>query len=340
MIRNILTFQECLDKSSSNTRHLMLGNGFSISLFPNIFNYKVLSEKIKSEKIIKLFKSLKTNDFEYVLRKLTETSNLLRCYKSSKDILLEIESDITELKSTLINVISTSHPENPSSIKEEQYNSCFEFLKNFDEGKKYTFNYDLLLYWVYMHFLDDKDNKLKCDDGFRFPEEDQSIVTWEIGREHKQNIYYIHGAMHIFSNGSEIEKYTWVNNNKTITEQIKESLEKSKYPVFITEGSKKQKQSRINNNSYLGRCFSSIKGIRNNLFIYGHSLRDEDDHIFDFMNSNSKVSDIFISLYGDRSSVENTRIINKVELWNVKYKYKNFYLFQAETAKIWDKNEK
>lgn len=351
----LFSFEECLNISGSDKKHLMLGNGFSVSLFPEIFNYKVLAERIKSEKIKDLFDNLQTNDFEYVLRKLTQTILVLECYEDIEGIKAEIKEDIETLKETLIDVISNSHPKNPSEIDEEQYVSCFKFLKYFEEGKKYTFNYDLILYWVYMHFLGSykdaktldekrqiKMNSLECDDGFRHPEDDQSIVTWEIGREHQQDLYYIHGAMHIFSDGSEVEKYTWINSGKTLRQQIQESLNQSKYPVFITEGSKEQKQSRINNNAYLGRCFSSLKGITGNLFIFGHSLRDEDDHVFDFINSNSKVKNVFISIYGDVNSADNQKIISKIERWSQNQKdkriKKNYYLYDASTANVWVNN--
>lgn len=88
-------------------------------------------------------------------------------------------NDIKELKQTLIHVISKAHPPKPSEITDRQYNSCHEFLMNFDGGKIYTFNYDLILYWVYMHFMDIPNQKLKCDDGFRHPYQDEYLPPEE-----------------------------------------------------------------------------------------------------------------------------------------------------------------
>lgn len=331
----IFTFEECLQKADSGKKHLMLGNGFSVGIFPNIFNYTVLAEKVKSYEMKQLFEKLGTNDFEYVLRKLTEVLDVLECYTDIDSVRTKISETLAEFKETLINVISESHPPNPRAIVDSQYNACYDFLKHFDDGKKYTFNYDLLLYWVFMHFAGDDEKKLKCDDGFRTSHDNESIVTWEIGQEHKQCLYYIHGAMHVFSDGSEIEKYTWIQSGKTIREQVNDSLNQSKYPVFITEGTKEQKKSRINNNAYLGRCFSSLKSIQGSLFIYGHSLRDEDDHVFDFINLKSKLKNIFISLYGENTSEGNQKIINKVSNWQHEYPMKTFYFFDAKTAKVW-----
>ena len=343
MENRILTFNDCINKANEcgGNKHLILGNGFSVALFPKIFNYKVLADKISSEKIKTLFKELGTNDFEYVLREVTRALKVIKGYPNTKNLCKEMSSDIKELKKTLIDILTDSHPQNPGAITEEQYISCYEFLKHSEAGKKYTFNYDLLLYWVYMHFLDNKEMKLKSDDGFRHPIGDESVVTWEIGQEHDQNLYYLHGALHIFSDDAEIEKYTWINTGSTLTQQIKASLKDEMYPVFITEGSRKQKQNRINNNAYLAKSFASLKNIKGNVFIFGHSLRDEDDHVFNYLNHKSKVNNVFISIYGDKNSEENKRILKKIKVWEKDQKDKKYpkkyYIYQAESAHVWDR---
>jgi len=336
------TFNECLEiaSKSKGNNHLLLGNGFSISLFPEIFNYKKLADEIKSEKIKNIFKSFDTNDFEYVLRKLTDALEVTKLYKESTKLTKEIEEDVENLKKILIDAISKCHPLNPKAISEEQYFSCRNFLNNFS-GKIYTLNYDLILYWVLMHFLDDKENRLPCDDGFRTSEKNEDVISWEIGREHDQNINYLHGALHIFSKNDEITKYTWQNKDKTIIEQVRESLQNSNYPVFITEGNDRHKLARINANSYLGRSISSLKSIRGNLFIFGHSLRNEDDHIFSILNEvkgkkSNGVSNVFVSIYGDLNSKDNQKIINKIQKWEKDYDRRKYYIYDASSAKVWD----
>lgn len=335
---DIKTFQDCLGIASqiSCNNHLLLGNGFSVDLFPGIFNYKALAERIKSMRIKQLFDQIGTNDFEYVMRKLTGAVEIVRLYPDSVSFCELLKADLEEIKSALISVISESHPPKPNSITNQQYNYCHAFLSHF-KGKKYSFNYDLLLYWVYMHFIDheDKEKRLECDDGFRHPEKEQSIVTWEIGMEHEQNVYYLHGAMHIFSDGNIIEKYTWINDGRTITEQVRGSINSQKYPVFISEGTMKHKMARIKDSSYLGRAFSSLKSISGNLFIFGHSLRDEDDHVFNYINVKSRVKNIFISIFGDPNTVDNQRIFKKVLQWQQKFKKKNYYYYYSNSANVW-----
>ena len=213
----IKSFDDCLAMAGTGKKHLMLGNGFSVALFPQIFNYKRLAENIESDRIKQLFEAIDTHDFEFVMRRLLETEEIVKHYDSSDKVRSYIQNDIEELKRTLIHVISKCHPSKPSEITEHQYISCRKFLLNFERANTYTFNYDLILYWVLMHFHDSPQLRLPCDDGFRYPHSDEYVpeeerdlsLHWEIGRERGQNIYYLHGAMHIFSGGSDIEKLSY-----------------------------------------------------------------------------------------------------------------------------------
>lgn len=340
---NIKTFDECIALAGAKKKHLMLGNGFSVGLFPKIFNYKTLAENIEAERINMLFDAINTSDFEFVMRRLLEAIDIVRHYDSSESITTSMHEDIEELKKTLIQVITKAHPSNPAEITEDQYESCRQFLSHFKEGNTYTFNYDLLLYWVLMHFHEDKELKLPCDDGFRHPytdeyvpEEERDIsLHWEIGRESGQSIYYLHGAMHIFSDGSDIEKLSYANMGIPLSDQVKQAIDQDKFPVFISEGSTEHKLARIKKNGYLSRTFSSLKNITGNLFIFGHSIRDEDDHVFDFINQNNKKLRMFIGLYGDPAEEHNQIIIKKVEGWRVKYPSKIFEFYDTSTIDVW-----
>lgn len=330
------TFENSLAQASGK-KHLMLGNGFSRSLFNDIFNYQRLAEKVNDTAIKKLFKKLGNTDFEYVMYKLNEALKVVSVYDKDGKLEKAIKADEEKLKTILIKVITDSHPASPAEILFNQYDSCYHFLQNFQEGRTYTFNYDLLLYWVYMHFLESDEKPLKCDDGFRTDSNDEFMVTWEIGREHQQTLYYLHGAMHIFKSAdSVIEKFTWKNTDKTISQQVKDSIEADKFPVFISEGETSHKLKRIKENGYLARSFSSLKSIRGSLFIFGHSIRDEDDHVFSVMNNNYGLKKIFISLYGDSNSVENQVIIKKVEEWQKEFN-RDYIFYDSESAKVWNR---
>lgn len=330
MSEQILTFEEALTRADEK-KHLMIGNGFSVSLFPDIFNYKRLSEKITDDRVKRLFQTLNTYDFEYVMWRITEALRVIENYEDADDIKSLLQDDIDNLKNTLISTIVECHPEAPNAISEKQYEKCRDFLHHFKDGKKYTFNYDLLLYWVYMHFLETKE--ISCNDGFLTDADDRNMVTWEIGREQEQNLYYLHGAMHIFSDKSKVEKYTWINTGETLSNQVNQSIDEGNYPVFISEGTTNHKKMRINNNAYLARSFSSLKSIGNSLFIHGHSLRDEDDHVFNYVNRKKKK--IFISIYGNASADYNETIISKINSWRSQYDKNEYFVYQSETANVW-----
>ena len=329
------TFEECISeaKSSSSKCHLILGNGFSISLFPNIFNYEKLRDVVKSKGLEGFFDSFKTNDFEYVMRKILDAQEVIKVVDSTNEKLIKsLDYNYNQLANALIEAITDSHPNTPSEISDEQYDSCRKFLSNFD--KKYTFNYDLILYWVHMHFLN-KENSLDSNDGFGKEKPEDCNVYWEIGNEGIQNLYYLHGALHIFSDGANIEKHTWNNTGKSIINQVREMLNQKKLPIFVAEGSKEHKKERIYGNGYLARSFSSLKNIGGTLFIFGHSLRDEDDHVFNLVLK-GKLKNIYVSIFGDLKNDYNKKIISKIERWQSEYSAKSFYIYDASSVKVWN----
>ena len=337
----ILSFEDAVASAAAGKKHLMLGNGFSVALFPNIFNYKTLAENIESERIKQLFEAIDNNDFEFVMRRLLEASRIVSCYEEGDDIRAALEADIEELKRTLIQVITKAHPATPSHITDNQYNSCHAFLSHFD-GHKYTFNYDLILYWVLMHFMDIEGMKLDSDDGFRYDHvediEDLDLsLHWEIGREQGQNLFYIHGAMHIFSDGHDIEKLSYNNIGLPLAQQVQSAIDENKFPVFISEGTTEHKLSRIKKNGYLSRTFSTLKSIGGNLYIFGHSIRDEDDHIFDFLNqTNMALKKVFIGLFGDVDALHNQVIIQKVQSWRPRNESREFIFYDSQSADVWE----
>ena len=116
------------------------------------------------------------------------------------------------------------------------------------------------------------------------------------------------------------------------------------YPMFISEGTTEHKLSRIRDCSYLEHAFYSLDKIKDNLFIFGHSLGDEDDHVFYRTNTNPNLKNIFISIFGGIEDDNNKAIIKKITEWEeiniannhlTKHLIKNYYLYDAESADMW-----
>lgn len=278
---NIVSFDEALELSKIyKKRHLLTGNGFSIACRPDIFVYGKLFEQADFSKLSSSardsFEALQTTDFERVIRALRDATRLVHLYASEPEIRIRMETDADGLRDVLVSTIARSHPDRPSDILEAEYQSCRAFLSNF--ANIYTLNYDLLLYWTVMHVSDGESPT--SDDGFRKSKDDSTAgyVVWEPENSHEQNIHYLHGALHIFDAGAETQKYTWVNTGVRLTEQIRSALGREFYPIFVAEGTSREKLQRIKHSDFLSKAYRSFQNIGGCLFIYGHSLAETDEH--------------------------------------------------------------
>jgi hypothetical protein len=337
------TFQEALaDSQRFNRRHLLLGNGFSIACRPDIFLYGKLFENADFSKLSPTakfaFNALGTQDFERVIKALRDTKLILQAYGGVPSSLLDsLQGDADGLRELLVQTIANSHPSWPGEIKEDEYAACRTFLSHFNTI--YTFNYDLLLYWTQMHMPEGV--APSSDDGFRKSTDvyDAGYVVWEPGQSHEQNMYFLHGALHVFDTGTEIQKYTWVNTGIRLIDQIRDALSKDYFPLFVSEGTSEEKLERIRHNDYLAKAYRSFSEIQGALFIYGHSLAKNDDHYLRRIEK-GKLSQLYIGLYGNPDSDANKQIIKRAnQMANGRGVRKPLTVsyFEASSAKVWGK---
>ena len=321
-MKKLLTFEEVLEFTKEHTRNLLLGNGFSMAFDINRFSFtNLLQSAVKSE-IIKenselhnIFKSLGTSDFENAIRLLESSSDVLSIYNpESKDIIDKLKLDASSLKKHLVDVVTNNHPENATKIPDTEYFNCIDFIKKFD--RIFTLNYDLLLFWVLMKFNDleeqnkfigDKDCRLKVSDGFGnslYGNNDEYVVYKNNDSNFYQTIHYLHGALHIFDKESEIIKNTYSRTERKLRQQTLDNLEKSIYPIFISEGTANNKKARIIHNSYLNNSFKTLRTLKNNdskfkkensIIIFGTTLKSNDNHIIEAIVE-SVVKNIFIGI--------------------------------------------
>jgi hypothetical protein len=247
--------------------------------------------------------------------------------------------DADVLKELLVQTIARSHPALPSDITDEEYAACQRFLANF--GTTYTLNYDLLLYWTHMH----RENPvgIQSDDGFRTSQNDidsgieSDYVVWGPSQSHDQNMWFLHGALHVFDSGTEIQKYTWKRTGIRLIEQIREALNRDFFPLFVAEGSSKEKLERIRHSDYLAKAYRSFQEIQHCLFIYGHSLAANDDHYLRLIEK-GKLAHLFVGLYGDPASSMNRQIVARAEAMRLARSRKrelrvDFY--NSKSAQVW-----
>lgn len=337
---DVISFEEAIGLSPDpKKRKVLLGNGFSRACKNDIFSYEALYKqadfRAMSPDAHASFGALATTDFEIVAKALRQTARLARVYVKDRPGLVEtLLKDAACLRDVLVDTIAKNHPARPQDISKDRYRACRKFLDNF--RCVYTLNYDLLLYWALMQDDLPPFEVLRFEDGFRKPEPEADYVIWDSGSSHTQTIHYMHGALHIFDAGAELQKYTWSNTEIALIDQVKAALNNHTFPLFVAEDTHDAKMDRIMHSAYLGRSKSSFEQIANDLFVFGFAFGESDDHILQLIGKN-KVKQMFVSLYGDPGSPANKMIVQRSE--SVKgrrgaYKLSIKY-YQAETANVW-----
>lgn len=322
----ILSFEEAWDTAEKGgTSSILLGNGFSQAWDAKIFNYASLLEIAdfgkREAEISALFASFETYDFEAIMRALLSAEKVLEVYGDSPIQLATIRADQETLKSSLLKAISDSHPELPSDLKVSQYENSREFLRKF--ASIFTVNYDLLMYWSRnkRDIAPDWDS----DDGFR------AGLLWR-GFGTDQNIHFLHGGLHIFDGTSGVAKHAY-DENGTIVERVKANLADNRFPIFVAEPTHTKKQKRIEKNEYLSFCFRALTKLSGTLFIYGHSMDENDSHIFSKIRE-SNIDQVFVSVYGDPGTDANRTLqLNAKRFLESARRPVEF--FDASSAAIW-----
>jgi len=357
---DIITFEEALTEAEKySNKHLLLGNGFSIAYRHDIFTYGSLLDEAdftSFPELRRVFDAMDTVDFEEVIRSLQSSAVILKQYGENNELIEKLQSDAEQLKTILVHTIAGKHPEAPFNVTEEQYEKVRRFLANFiGEDKKtgnvYTLNYDLLLYWAVMHDENseskEKNTPVFKNDGFGKEEGNESAdyVVWHGETSaHGQRIHYLHGALHLFDAGKELQKFTWINTGKRLIEQSREAMDKNMFPLFVAEGSSDQKLEKIKHSGFLYHAYKSFARTMDNgkscLFLYGHSLAPNDFHILTKI-AHGKVPKVFISIYGDINSDANKQIVQAANTLieerkrlNEKYPLEVIY-YDASSANVW-----
>lgn len=350
----VISFEKAIEDSAQySKRHLILGNGFSIACRPDIFHYGSLfaqADFSKAPKAKEVFEVLNTQDFETAIRALENGAAILPVYAAGAAAAKEMVADAKALKDLLVSTVAGNHPNIPLDIPHEKFWTCRQFLSNFLAGQKqgyvFTLNYDLLLYWTLMHEDHPFGNpiELNTNDGFGNDEDDPDTdyVVWqgETGA-HSADVLYLHGALHLFDAGHELQKYTWIRKQERLVDQARTAINADKFPLFVAEGTSRQKFSKIRHNAYLYQALKVLTANadqgRHCFFVFGHSLADNDDHILRRLGR-GRFPRLYVSLYGDPASEPNKAIIEKAKRIAALRRDRNpldLIFFDAASAKVW-----
>ena len=109
--------------------------------------------------------------------------------------------------------------------------------------------------------------------------------------------------------------------------------------MIVTEGTSSQKQDRIQHSGILNRGYRSFAEIGGSLFVYGHSLAENDEHLLKLIDR-AKTKKIFIGIYGDPTTEGNRRIIERARMIPGRRPARgtqaDVYFFDAGSAHVWD----
>ena len=326
----MMTFAEAIaDSEQFSKRHLLLGNGFSIACRADIFHYGSLfaqADFSQVPEVVAAFEALGTQDFEAAIRALENAARILPAYvPHGAAAAAKMLEHAAALKEILVQTIAGNHPHIPPDIADEKFWACRRFLANFLAGAKagcvFTLNYDLLLYWTLMHddMPFDEPIDLAINDGFGNDEDepDAEYVVWHgETNAHSASVHFIHGALHLFDSGKELQKYTWVRKGVPLVDQARAALARNAFPLFVAEGTSAQKKTKIRHNAYLYQGFKQFtvnaQQGRHCMFIFGHSLAENDDHILLRMGR-GRFPKLYVGIYGDPLEPTNQTIMARAQ---------------------------
>ncbi len=322
-----ISFGEALASTQQNRRHLLLGNGFSISIHQRFSYHSLFDEAvIRDQSLSNLFEGCGV-DFEAALARARRPE------------------DQEKLRDCFIDAVARVHPTRkllPPKARE----ACGQFLEAFAgvarqniRGRVFTTNYDLMLYWVLMQ----RQVALKMYDGF-----DRDAI-WDAARTWSTFVFYLHGALHHYEiplgrikPKMQQRKLMW-REDAVIIKQVRLNLEKGRFPVFVSEGTSAEKQSRIRRNPYLRQAMKTFRNCCDDqeaaLFIVGHSLAAVDAHITDVIGAGR--SSVYIGVF---SEADKRRALQLIGIWNSQRDRANqiplrVRLFKTKECATWEPTE-
>ena len=293
-----IPFTEAIAQSDAN-RSLLIGNGFSIAQAGAQFSYASLLEKTglqPGDPVRNVFTTLKTVDFELVMEALQHAAQIEDAYGKAARATL-FRNDAAAVREALIHAVREVHPGISFDIPQAQRDRCGGFLRNF--SNIFTINYDLLLYWVILKM----DGNLFTD-GFGLGATSGGFRTFSEGG--KCNTYYLHGALHLFL-GAERDTLKRIVTAGTIINDIADTIRnRGQLPLFVSEGTTVEKMDRINSVPYLRLAYEKLKVLKGSLFVYGHSIAENDYHLYNAIFE-SEIDKLFVCIYRPDENLQNVR---------------------------------
>lgn len=273
-------------------------NYFSLNYDP--FLYLLLLKYKKNENLIVFNNSIPFKEIDLNI----QTSEI---YKTIKDIYSTYKKDIFD--------------SNGNKILEKDFSllTRTDFEKQLSEvlkSKKIKPNKKCLE--VLYEELNASSIQLDINDGFSLS---RSSSLFEYKPDINKNLFFLHGAFHLYKDKKSIYKITKMNE-KALYEVIDEILDnesKELLCVFTNE----DKINEINDSPYLKSNLDNLSTLSGSIVIIGSSLDENDKHIFDCIDK-GKVEIIYFA-----SSINGYD--TDIEKLNVLFPNKEIILFDRDT---------
>ena len=323
------------DIKKNFTHSLLLGNGASIAIDKR-FSYKLLYEEVSNysalnEGLLGLFEHYHSTNFELILRLLLETHRVNEILKIADD---KTEGYYLELRNSLINTIRSIHP-SYDEVK-DYFGKITEFLRRFK--RVMSLNYDLLVYWAMLAYNEKNGQWFK--DCFLYGEFERDfgyLYRPQPPAKGATLVFYPHGSLFLATEpfGGEV-KLSSTEKDYLLDSVLAKWKQEDYIPLFVSEGTSKEKLRSITRNSYLNTVYDSVlANLTDPLVVYGWSFGDQDQHILKAL-SRGKPKEIAVSVYTENDEWES-------KLDEVKDKIKhtlhihdsNVYPFDARSGGCW-----
>ena len=293
-----ISFGEAINETPSfGSRAVLLGNGFSIAQTGKSLTYSDLLEISgldENSSLRKVFYNFDTVDFEKAIEYLYTAAKVAQSY-GKKIEEQQYLAGAKEVREQLIEAIQAAHPPDFDSIPPREINSCGDFLKKF--SNIFTLNYDLLLYWVL--------NNLRTpglispqgfNDGFGLGAKKNGLQGPFSTKAHC-NVYNVHGGLHLFQRHDDDVYKAIANTGANLLNSIETIIsQQSQLPLYVAEGTSKQKLAKIRSVPYLNHCLEELQGLSGALFVFGHSGDSNDEHIYDAIFK-SEIEALYFCIY-------------------------------------------
>ena len=271
----------------TNWQTLLLGNGSSISLHSE-FSYPTLHSVADAKGLLPttapIFAKLGTTDFEHVLLACWYAEHVNAALGTPS---ADISAAYAEVRSALIDAVHTVHPVHadiaPDLQRVAAFASTFQTV--------ISLNYDLTMYWAMLLFNAANGSWFK--DAFHHGEFQRD---WEYLRKpygHAAGstlVFYPHGSLSIARDymGDETKIAASSGATGDLLETITRKWSSGSYvPVFVSEGTSKEKVASIRRSYYLTNVYEHVlPGIGESVVVYGWSFDERDQHILDAISAN------------------------------------------------------